>query len=135
MISNQAFLQLAKKIHGINSFRIEDITDFDVVSAWRMKPPPADRLNGHPEAIVLFNNLGTTLANLEKYEEALRAFIKSSSEAQAFNNLGCILLSKGKLDKAIVCFEKAIELDPKFYAVAGENLSKARMLSHGSVLK
>jgi tetratricopeptide (TPR) repeat protein len=83
----------------------------------------------------VYNNLGMALANLEKYEEALQVFIKSGSEAQAFNNLGCILLRKGKLDKAIVCFEKAIELDPKFYAVAGENLSKARMLSHGSVLK
>jgi tetratricopeptide (TPR) repeat protein len=75
------------------------------------------------------------LANLEKYEEALQAFIKSGSEAQAFNNLGCILLDSGKLDKAIVCFEKAIELDPKFYAIAGENLTKARTLNHGSVLK
>ena len=83
----------------------------------------------------VYNNLGMALANLEKYEEALQAFIKSGSEAQAFNNLGCILLSKGKLDKAIICFEKAIELDPKFYAVAGENLTKARTLSHGSVLK
>ena len=83
----------------------------------------------------VYNNLGMALANLEKYDEALQAFIKSGSEAQAFNNLGCILLSKGKLDKAIICFEKAIELDPKFYAVAGENLTKARTLSHGSVLK
>jgi tetratricopeptide (TPR) repeat protein len=83
----------------------------------------------------VYNNLGMALANLEKYEEALQAFIKSGSEAQAFNNLGCILLDKGKLDKAIVCFEKAIELDPKFYAIAGENLTKARTLNHGSVLK
>jgi tetratricopeptide (TPR) repeat protein len=83
----------------------------------------------------VYNNLGMALAQLEKYEEALQAFIKSGSEAQAFNNLGCILLSKGKLDKAIVCFEKAIELDPKFYAIAGENLTKARTLNHGSVLR
>jgi tetratricopeptide (TPR) repeat protein len=83
----------------------------------------------------VYNNLGMALAHLEKYEEALQAFIKSGSEAQAFNNLGCILLSKGKLDKAIVCFEKAIELDPKFYAVAGENLTKAKTMSHGSFLK
>ena len=83
----------------------------------------------------VYNNMGMALANLEKYEAALQAFIKSGSEAQAFNNLGCILLRKGKLDKAIVCFEKAIELDPKFYAIAGENLSKARTLSHGSILR
>ena len=83
----------------------------------------------------VYNNLGVALANIGQYEESLQAFIKSGSEAQAFNNLGCILLSKGKLDKAIACFEKAIELDPKFYAVAGENLTRARTMNHGSFLK
>ena len=74
----------------------------------------------------VYNNLGLVLANLGKYSEALEAFEKGGGEARAYNNLGCIYLSQGKVKEAIYCFKKAIEIDPVFYAKAGENLDRAK---------
>jgi Flp pilus assembly protein TadD len=75
----------------------------------------------------VYNNLGLALANLGRYAEALESFKKSGSEARAYNNLGCIYLSKGMIKEAVHCFEKAIEVDPIFYAKAGENLNRAKI--------
>jgi Flp pilus assembly protein TadD len=74
----------------------------------------------------VYNNLGLALANLEQYSEALQAFKQAGGVARAYNNLGCIYLSRGKFEEAIFCFEKAIEIEPGFYARANENLKKVR---------
>lgn len=74
----------------------------------------------------VYNNLGLALANLGQYSEALEAFKNGGGEARAHNNLGCIYLRQGKFEEAIRCFEKAIEIEPGFYARASENLKKAR---------
>ena len=75
----------------------------------------------------VYNNLGLAYANMERYDEAFEAFKKGGSEAQAYNNLGCIYQRKGKLEEAIQFFRKAIELDPKFYVLASDNLKKAEL--------
>jgi tetratricopeptide (TPR) repeat protein len=74
----------------------------------------------------VYNNLGLALARLGRDEEALEAFRAGGSEAQAYNNLGCVHLERGNHGEAVRCFEKAIALDPAFYAKASENLKKAR---------
>ena len=74
----------------------------------------------------VYNNLGLALAHLERYAQALEAFKMGGGEARAYNNLGCIYLSQGKVKEAIYCFKKAIEIDPVFYAKAGENLNRAK---------
>jgi Flp pilus assembly protein TadD len=74
----------------------------------------------------VYNNLALALANLERYDEALEAFKKAGGEAQAYNNLGCIFLRRGKFQEAEKFFEKAIVLEPTFYAKAAENLRKAK---------
>jgi tetratricopeptide (TPR) repeat protein len=56
----------------------------------------------------------------------LEAFKKGGGEARAYNNLGCIYLRQGKFEEAIHLFEKAIEIEPGFYARASENLNKAK---------
>lgn len=43
----------------------------------------------------------------------------------AYLNLGLVLRGRGKLDEAYKCFEKAIELDPK-YDSAKEALADVR---------
>ncbi|CAB1085474.1 hypothetical protein D1AOALGA4SA_12961 [Olavius algarvensis Delta 1 endosymbiont] len=73
-----------------------------------------------------YNNLGLALARLARYQEALVAFRKGGSEARAHNNLGCIYLEQGKYKKAIDSFTKAIEISPKYYTKASDNLQKAR---------
>jgi tetratricopeptide (TPR) repeat protein len=65
-------------------------------------------------------------ANLEDYSEALQAFKQGGGNARAYNNLGCIYLKKGMFEEALRCFEKAIALEPGFYATANENLKKLR---------
>jgi tetratricopeptide (TPR) repeat protein len=77
----------------------------------------------------VFNNLGIALSNLERYNQALEAFRKGGTEAQAYNNLGVVYLKHGKFKQASDCFEKAINIDPKFYTIANENLEKTRMIS------
>jgi Flp pilus assembly protein TadD len=74
----------------------------------------------------VFNNMAVALASLGRYDETLDAFVKGGGEAQAYNNLGCIYLHKEKYREAVKCFEKAIELEPSFYAKAFDNLKKAR---------
>jgi tetratricopeptide (TPR) repeat protein len=70
--------------------------------------------------------LGLAYANLEQYSKALQAFKQGGEMAQAYNNLGCIYLKKGMFEEAVHCFEKAIELEPGFYATANENLKKIK---------
>jgi tetratricopeptide (TPR) repeat protein len=77
----------------------------------------------------VFNNLGLALANLDRYDEALEAFRQGGGDAQAFNNMGCIYLDNGKYPEAIKCFERAIALEPSYYAKAADNLKKARVLA------
>ena len=63
----------------------------------------------------IYNNFGTTLANMDYYEEILKAFTKSGGLAKAYHNLGVIYLTKVMYKKALPVFEKAIELNSKFY--------------------
>jgi Flp pilus assembly protein TadD len=74
----------------------------------------------------VYNNLGMAYANLEQYSNALQAFKQAGGNARAYNNLGCIYLKKGMFEEAVRCFEKAIEIEPGFYATANENLKKIR---------
>jgi Tfp pilus assembly protein PilF len=72
------------------------------------------------------NNLGLTLCKLGRYEEALEIFKKSGDEAAAYNNLGYVFMIEGKNKEAIEAFEKALEIKPRFYTKAYENLKKAK---------
>jgi Flp pilus assembly protein TadD len=75
-----------------------------------------------------YNNLGLVLSKLGRNQEALEAFRRKGDQAQAYNNLGCIYLEAGEYEKAISYFEKAIEVNPTFYAKASDNLEKAKMI-------
>ena len=74
----------------------------------------------------IYNNLGLILSKVGKYEEAFMAFKAAGDEAKAYNNVGCALLDQGEYKEAINYFEKAIELKPHFYAIANNNLKKAK---------
>jgi Flp pilus assembly protein TadD len=79
--------------------------------------------SGHPK---IYNNLGLAYGKLERYHEALESFKMASEESQAYNNLGAVYLAAGNPRQAITCFEKAIDLHPRHYPKAAENLDLAR---------
>lgn len=74
------------------------------------------------EAKASVNNLvflGACLAKQGKYGEAKRYHrraIKTGAEEadEAYYNLGLILRAEGKNEEALECFERAIEIDPKY---------------------
>jgi tetratricopeptide (TPR) repeat protein len=66
------------------------------------------------------------LGKLGDYSGAYKAFKKAGNEATAKNNMGYIYLLDGKTADAVQAFEKAIELNPAFYAKAHDNLDAAR---------
>ena len=78
--------------------------------------------SGQPK---IHNNLGLALAKLNRYHDALESFRRASNEEEAYNNLGVFYLSNGKAGNAVVCFKKAIELSPRYYDKANDNLRLA----------
>lgn len=71
------------------------------------------------------NNLGLLLVRLGHPNEALSAFRAAGNDARALNNLGYALLLKGEVARAQTLFEKALDLSPRYYETAGENLKQA----------
>lgn len=72
------------------------------------------------------NNLALALSKLGRFQEAFEAFKNGKDEATAYNNIGYLYLTAGKYDEAIKSFEKAVEINPKFYVRAHENMKEAK---------
>ena len=76
-----------------------------------------------------FNNLATVYVRLGKYPEALTAFKKGAhNEAAAYFNMGVVYMAHEKYDEAVAALEKAISLNPQYYAMAAENLHRVKAL-------
>jgi len=69
-------------------------------------------------------NKGLILARQGEEKQALKAFGKVLSDADAWNNLGYIYMTQGESDRAGPCFERAIALSPTYHAQANENLKR-----------
>jgi tetratricopeptide (TPR) repeat protein len=81
-----------------------------------------------PDNSKIYNNMGIVLGKLGRYNEALDAFKRAGDEASAYNNLGCIYLAEKNYQAAITAFRKAIEINPRFYVKAKENMRYAEAL-------
>jgi tetratricopeptide (TPR) repeat protein len=79
----------------------------------------------------VYNNLGLALTKLGREQEALIAFTRGGDKSQAYNNVGVIYLTDGKYREAVAAFEKAMELSPRFYPTASENLRIAQQALAG----
>lgn len=92
-----------------------------------------EALKIEPSNRKVYNNMALVLSKAGRYEEALSAFKKGEEEAVAYNNMGYIYLTHGIYEEAIKAFEKAIELSPKFYTKASENLKRAKRAKQAAI--
>ena len=75
----------------------------------------------------VYNNLALAHFQMGHYDIALENFKKGSeNEAAAYNNMGQEYLFAKKYEKAIEAFDKAIALNPKYYAAAQKNMDQAK---------
>jgi tetratricopeptide (TPR) repeat protein len=69
-----------------------------------------------PQNVILLNNLGTALNDLDKPEEAIASYRRAieidPKDPNAPYNMGFALEKQGKLDEAIDSYRKALELNP-----------------------
>ncbi len=70
------------------------------------------------------NNLAIAYALNSNEEQALQLFSSASDKAIAYNNIGYLLMETGKLNRAEQAFKKALELNPRFYVRAQNNLDQ-----------
>lgn len=76
----------------------------------------------------LKNNLAMAYALNGDEPKALRLFTETVGEAGAYNNLGYLYLTINRLDDAERALNKALELNPRFYEKAQENLDRVQEL-------
>lgn len=75
----------------------------------------------------IYNNLALAHFQLGNYDDALEYFKKGlQNDAAAFNTMGREYLFAKKYEKAIEAFEKAMALNPKYYAAAQKNMDQAK---------
>jgi Tfp pilus assembly protein PilF len=74
------------------------------------------------------NNLAMAFALYGQEGQALKLFTRTVGEAAAWNNLGYLYMTQGHYDDAERALNKALELNPKFYERAQENLDRLNQL-------
>ncbi len=96
-----------------------------------------------PDFAEAYNNLGATLREQDKFDQALaqfeRAIALKPDYAEAHKNRGTTLKQQGKLEQALACLDQALVLNPDYAEAAlslrrFENVSRRRRRS-GRTLK
>jgi len=76
-----------------------------------------------PDSHRIMNNLAAAYALDSQPQKAFNLFRKTGNEATAYNDLGYIYMIMGKDATARSSFDKAIQLNPRYYIRAKENLT------------
>lgn len=74
-------------------------------------------------------NLARAYAKLHRYHDALEAYRRAEGAAEAYNYLGELFVGEGRYAKARTCFEEAIEMSPRYFEAANENLMRLSRLA------
>jgi Flp pilus assembly protein TadD len=74
------------------------------------------------------NNLASAYLLNGDERNAIQIFEKTVGEAAAYNNIGYLYMTQGDFDKAEQALNKALQLNPRFYVRAQENLDKLQQL-------
>lgn len=78
------------------------------------------------------NNLAMAYALYGQEAQALKLFTKTVGEAAAWNNLGYLYTTQGHYEDAERALRKALELNPKYYERAQENLDRLDQMRSSS---
>lgn len=92
----------------------EDSGNFDKAIEWYKKAQ-----SSNPSEATFFIYQGVMLLRKEFCDEAAEIFLKATKCKkgyidEAFYNLGVALIAQRKYQRAVQCFEKALEIDPKY---------------------
>lgn len=68
------------------------------------------------------NNLASAYLLNGNQENALNIFKATVGEAEAYNNIGYLYMTQGRFDDAEQALNKAVQLNPRYYVRAQENL-------------
>jgi Flp pilus assembly protein TadD len=74
------------------------------------------------------NNLAMALALAGEEQQALALYGKTVGEAAAWNNLGYLYMTQGRHDDAERALRRAIDVNPRYYRKAKENLDRLEQL-------
>lgn len=74
-----------------------------------------------------WKNLGLLYAIQNRYMESINAFEQISTKIQAYNDVGYICLINEKFTEAEFFLKRAIDLNPKYYKTAEENLALVQL--------
>lgn len=100
----------------------------------------------YPEAILSFlqalslnkdnsrirNNLASAYLLNGDRSNALKIFKRTVGEAEAYNNVGYLLMTQGHFNEAEQVLYKAMQLKPRHYVRAQENLDKLKEMRHAA---
>jgi len=79
-----------------------------------------------PQNPRILNNLATAYLFSGNEGQALQLFRRVVGEAEAYNNIGFLYLSQKQWDKAEAAFNRAQEVNPRYYQRASRNLETLR---------
>jgi Flp pilus assembly protein TadD len=79
-----------------------------------------------PDSAHLKNNLAICIVRQKRYQDAIDVLLDRRAPEKAYNNIGYLAMLQGDYDTAIGLFEKALEVSPRYYARAAQNLHTAR---------
>ncbi|WP_136805719.1 tetratricopeptide repeat protein [Desulfosediminicola flagellatus] len=114
----------------INNLAVSYYIDGDIDEALRL----LSELAKSSRTRKVHNNLALVYFKLGYYEEAMASFKRGSeSEAEAYNSIGYQFLVSKQFVRAIEAFERAIDLNPKYYIAADKNLTIARKEFTGNI--
>ncbi len=74
------------------------------------------------------NNLASAYLLNGDENSALNIFKGTVGEAESYNNIGYLYMTQGRLDEAEQALNKALQLNPRYYVRAQENLERLQQL-------
>lgn len=82
----------------------------------------------YPDSVRINSNLALTMARMGQYNEARKTWTRHLSAEEAWNNAGYVAMINGDLKTARKYFKKAIDVAPRYFPAAEQNLEQLKQL-------